>query len=74
MGITKRETNGQSCDAVGLNGLLPCPFCGEIPIVNKRVNGNWEVRCTNENCGVIVMTDEKISKWLAIETWNLRAR
>jgi len=57
-----------------LSDLLPCPFCGEIPVVNKRKNGTWEVRCTNENCGVIVMTDEKISKKLAIKTWNYRAR
>jgi len=51
---------------------LRCPFCGQMPFVNKRQNGTWEVRCVNENCGVIVMTDEKISKQLAIKTWSLR--
>ena len=54
------------------NSLLPCPFCGEKPIINKRGNGLWEVKCINENCGVIVMTDEKISKRVAIEAWNFR--
>ena len=56
-----------------LNSLLACPFCGEQPIVQKRMNGTWEVRCINEYCGVIAMTDEKISKRLAIKTWNIRA-
>ena len=55
------------------NNLLSCPFCGEQPIVQKRINDTWEVRCINEHCGVIAMTDEKISKRLAIKTWNLRS-
>ena len=74
MSQSKKPTRESTRFSTDLNDLLPCPFCGKIPVVNKRENGTWEVRCINENCGVVVMTDEKISEKLAIKTWNYRAR
>lgn len=52
--------------------IKSCPFCGTIPEVYRKENGLWEVKCWNENCGVIVFTDEKISRRIAIEAWNRR--
>lgn len=38
--------------------ILPCPFCGEIPIINERGVGKWAddattyVECKHYACGV----------------------
>jgi Lar family restriction alleviation protein len=56
--------------------LLPCPFCGKEPEIDKyKIKGimHWNVGCMNDHCLVHVETDDFESKDEAIGAWNKRA-
>ena len=55
---------------------LPCPFCGENPVIdNYKLRGVmfWRVGCINDNCFVDVETIEFKSGEDVIRAWNQRA-
>lgn len=55
--------------------LLPCPFCGCGPIIEReRTNGDWRQtwRASCENCGA--SPGFKASPEQAAIQWNTRAR
>jgi|APSaa5957512622_1039677.scaffolds.fasta_scaffold166432_2 Lar family restriction alleviation protein len=54
---------------------LPCPFCGEEPVVdNSLLKGArvWSVACENDDCPVDVETADFESIDDAIKAWNQR--
>ena len=67
--------------------IKPCPFCGEIPYLEKiPLHGYggcyyYEIRCHNIECGCsvklgqndTVYSEDKIAKQNAINAWNRRA-
>ena len=55
--------------------LLPCPFCGKEPEIDKyKIQGvmHWDVSCMNDNCLVLVETDSFESEEDAMKAWNKR--
>jgi Lar family restriction alleviation protein len=55
---------------------LPCPFCGEEPVIdNYLLKGMrvWNVACENDHCLVDVETADFESIDEAIKAWNQRA-
>ena len=52
--------------------LKPCPFCGEIPKIYKRVHF-FVVECHNTKCQVMPETRIMDTKEKAAEAWNRRA-
>lgn len=54
--------------------ILPCPFCGSLPAINKRQSGGgyWLVECKNSDCNVIVEVGET-DREVALQTWNSRS-
>ena len=60
------------------DGRLPCPFCGEYPIINNDYNDEnkkcFDVICTNKECGCSCETLFYLIKQEAIDAWNRRAR
>jgi hypothetical protein len=59
------------------DGCLPCPFCGEYPIINSDYNDEnkkcFDIICTNEECGCSCETLFYLIKQEAIDAWNRRA-
>lgn len=59
-----------------MSDLLPCPFCGEAPILDHatlvRDTYHW-VRCGNQQCSVIPSGMQCLREASAIEAWNTRA-
>ena len=56
--------------------LLPCPFCGKEPEIDRyKIKGimHWNVSCMNDHCLVHVETDDFESEEEAIGAWNKRA-
>jgi hypothetical protein len=51
--------------------LLPCPFCGEIPVYIENESG-IVVKCMNTDCSVYTYTEGKASKAIARKSWNTR--
>ncbi|MCK1281498.1 Lar family restriction alleviation protein [Bradyrhizobium sp. 61] len=53
---------------------VPCPFCGEAPLIDRRQAGSgfYMVQCANANCEVRVETNG-LERAKAIEIWNRRA-
>jgi len=55
------------------DSLLPCPFCGDIALLeglgNRRGGLDRNIICTNCN----VMTPDYLTEAEAIATWNRRA-
>ena len=55
--------------------LLPCPFCGKEPEIDKykvRDVMVWDIGCMNDDCDVHVETDIFESEEEAIIAWNTR--
>jgi hypothetical protein len=65
--------------------LLPCPFCGELPIKRSfRISNNqmiWVIKCNSQNSidqhtdcssGMIVQSKKHATKQDAINNWNTR--
>ncbi len=54
--------------------LLPCPFCGEKPLVikNTLTATYYQIRCGNDECWVYSKTALHSKKEDAIEAWNTR--
>lgn len=51
--------------------LRPCPFCGgEAETV--RVGDMYYVRCGNNDCPVVVETNNYYAEYDAISAWNTR--
>jgi len=66
-------TSTVPCDAVGLNELLPCPFCGgkaKILRLEHEHKKYYKIYCTKCN----VRQYRKRKKHEAIKAWNTRAR
>ena len=60
---------------VFMKQLLPCPFCGKEPEIDKyKIKGlmHWDVSCMNDYCLVHVETDYFESEEEAIGAWNKR--
>ncbi len=78
MATTKDKTKSRAADAVGLNDLLPCPFCGEKPkleVHNRDYYGmRFMIICKNVSCKMLVTTGWVANKELAIKLWNTRVR
>lgn len=60
--------------------LKPCPFCGEIPVIEKRTEISerseetvYQVVCDNEYCSIHPETYLFGDKKNAIKDWNRRA-
>lgn len=54
--------------------VLPCPFCGEQPVVRDcKYKGlpDWEVVCANDGCIIVSSTASEAN--YAIKQWNTRA-
>lgn len=49
-----------------MSAALPCPFCGELPVVTK-----WVVRCNSEACIVFPSATGRTSTEV-ISNWNNR--
>lgn len=55
-------------------GLLPCPFCGGIPKIQKGEESRYNyIQCMNEDCCVNVETYWEPKKRDVIKSWNTRA-
>ena len=56
--------------------LKPCPFCGNSPqLKHDKIGGHhfWSVECDNdENCPVVIATNDFELKSEAIKVWNTR--
>lgn len=59
-----------------MSDLKPCPFCGQIPEVEKLKwpNGviSYRIFCGNENCVMPVCTDDYNNEVSAVNAWNTR--
>jgi Lar family restriction alleviation protein len=54
--------------------LKPCPFCGEVPIVEYDLNIKlYSVSCHSKKCHICLMTWARRKKQDAIDYWNQRA-
>lgn len=59
------EPTGKQAD------LLPCPFCGEPPEIDKT--GQWHrVECVNQKCSIAPNSLSARSRKQAIDEWNTR--
>jgi len=56
-----------------VNTLKECPFCGEIPLLEKYADGpeRWEVACDNPGCPAQPSVKDLI-KEDAVRLWNER--
>lgn len=65
------------CDGKGnadvIPAALPCPFCGELPVIERDVLG-WVVVCTSDNCGVNPEGKFSSSPKVSVGNWNKRAK
>lgn len=60
------------------DGLLPCPFCGEYPVVENAYegcgytppDGYWRVYCSNDNHEISVSSGKRRQE--SIDAWNRR--
>ena len=86
MATTKEMTKSRTADAVGLNELLPCPFCGSKDVelfkveewigCNRYPHITYGIGCNTAGC--FLEKDEDMA-WFsrkedAIKAWNTRAR
>ena len=61
------------------DGLLPCPFCGEYPVVENAYegfgytppDGYWRVYCSNDNHEISMSSGKRRQE--SIKAWNRRA-
>ena len=55
--------------------LLPCPFCGQMPNIERYVN-NFKIECINPECGMHPTTrwrsTVKFGEQRVIDMWNTR--
>lgn len=51
--------------------LLPCPFCGEMSILNVK-DGLYQIKCDNCGCWIGPQTSYYTEQETAIEAWNTR--
>lgn len=59
-----------------MSKLKPCPFCGVVPEVQKRTNGEKEyyhIACENLYCRINPGTDYHVTKDVVVREWNRRA-
>ena len=57
--------------------LLPCPFCGAEPEIDKlELSGKmyWNVACMNDNCLIHVETDDFGEGFIVFERQNDRGK
>ena len=55
--------------------LLPCPFCGEMPILIEEecVGGiGYQIKCNNVDCWIGAYTSFYSDKSTTITAWNTR--
>ena len=54
--------------------LKPCPFCGEVPTIDKHPTKKYfSISCWDPNCVCMPKTGWYISEEKAAEAWNERA-
>ena len=61
------------------DGCLPCPFCGEYPVVENAYegcgytppDGYWRVYCSNDNHEISISSGKRRQE--SIDAWNKRA-
>jgi Lar family restriction alleviation protein len=72
--MVHRTTVAPSESSVTPAKILPCPFCGSLPAINKRQAGAgyWMVECLNSDCNVIVEAGE-LDRDAALQAWNRRS-
>jgi transcription elongation factor Elf1 len=51
--------------------LLPCPFCGEQPAVERDARGKHVIWCENENCPASMQLNGN-SLLETVKAWNTR--
>ncbi|MBO7240215.1 MAG: Lar family restriction alleviation protein [Bacteroidaceae bacterium] len=55
--------------------LLPCPFCGEVPILLEMTEARgtfYRIKCNNSSCMLYVATPLYSERFMAITDWNTR--
>ena len=53
--------------------LLPCPFCGNAPLIEDGANDRpWVVQCINRDCHAQPFMDHSDTKRQALKAWNQR--
>lgn len=59
-----------------MDGLKPCPWCGELPIIQTRAKYGkgmeYRIIDSNTECGVFPATGWKKKKYEAEMIWNNR--
>lgn len=55
-----------------MNELKPCPFCGDVPMLDKG-HGYYRVMCNNRECWILPKTDIYTKEETAYDAWNERA-
>lgn len=57
-------------------GLIPCPFCGEAPVMNEGPNASkvisYWVSCDNHDCPIAVSSWMADTPKVAARYWNKR--
>lgn len=52
--------------------IEPCPFCGEVPVLEEVYTEVWTVTCRNPACLRTVKTTIRHLESSAINLWNMR--
>jgi hypothetical protein len=57
--------------------MLPCPFCGEMPEIHERRDGDgtlygWTIDCGNPSCPCLPSALEKTYDE-TVKAWNTRS-
>lgn len=77
--ITGHYVIAKDLGVIDNNGLLPCPFCGEYPVVENAYegcghtppDGYWRVYCSNDNHEISMSSGKRRQE--SIDAWNRRA-
>lgn len=59
---------------MAIKDAQPCPFCGKLPLAVKLPNNNWDVFCGTSECMRNNVRVEHVTKQIAIDVWNFRAK
>ena len=53
------------------DGVLPCPFCGEYPVIEPFCGDSTDILCIKDDCHTVFTLEDTAKQ--AIDAWNRRA-